>query len=202
MSSQLSATTSAKQTQLTSLLSTRSAGPSDSTRKTKSKKEDTPLNIELVKTDITSHDTLRDTVEPTTSPAQGVPEVKIPTEIKSLTITDNNGVEKIYTYESTNKNGKVVTKKVVRKYSNKKNTSNTLQNKANKDIVEKNINDNYDKIMELAERKRMTYIKENCVPKEISASYNTLKSIWNKILTSKQSETPDSPLSATGPANK
>lgn len=153
-------------------------------KRTPTKKEDTSLNIELVSTDITSHDTVSDTIEPTTSPAT-TPEVNLPTEIKSLTITDNNGVEKIYTYESTNKNGKVVTKKVVRKYSNKKNTSNTLQNKANKDIVEKNINDNYDKIMELAERKRMTYIKENCVPKEISASYNTLKSIWNKICTNR-----------------
>ena len=93
-------------------------------------------------------------------------------------------VTRSYTYEHTNKNGKKVTKKVVRKYTNKKDTTNTLQNKTNKDIVEKNINDNYDKIMELPERKRMKYIRDYCIPNDISASYNTIKAIWSKIITS------------------
>ena len=34
--------------------------------------------------------------------------------------SENNSVEKVYTYEITNKNGKTVTKRVVRKYTNKK----------------------------------------------------------------------------------
>lgn len=95
---------------------------------------------------------------------------------------------KTYEYNHTNKNGKTVTKRVVRKYTNKKDTTNTLQNKTNKDIVIKNINDNYDKIMELPERKRMKYIRDNCVPNDISASYNTIKSLWNKMTESHQTK--------------
>ena len=49
--------------------------------------------------------------------------------------SENNSVEKVYTYEITNKNGKTVTKRVVRKYTNKKDTTNTLQNKANKETI-------------------------------------------------------------------
>ena len=51
--------------------------------------------------------------------------------------SENTAVEKVYTYEMISKNGKTVTKKVVRKYTNKKDTSNTLQNKANKEFLEK-----------------------------------------------------------------
>ena len=88
---------------------------------------------------------------------------------------------KTYTYESTNKKGQKVTKQVVRKYTNKKNTTNTLQNKTNKDTVIKNINDHYDEIIKLPEHKRLNYIKTNCLPDNVSASYNTLKSLWKKI---------------------
>ena len=108
-------------------------------------------------------------------------EVELQTELTPLDITTKT---KEYVYESTNKNGKKVTKKVVRKYTNKKDTTNTLQNKSNKDVVEKNINDNYDKIMELPERKRMKYIRDYCIPNDISASYNTIKLLWNKIIQS------------------
>ena len=94
-------------------------------------------------------------------------------------------VTRSYTYETTNKSGKKVTKKVVRKYTNKKDTTNTLQNKTNKEAVIKNINEHFDKIMELAEHKRISYIKDNCVPKDITCSYNTLKSLWNKIVNDK-----------------
>ena len=45
----------------------------------------------------------------------------------------------------------------------------------------KNIIDNYDKIIELPERKRMKYIRDYCVPNDVSASYNTIKAIWIKI---------------------
>ena len=95
------------------------------------------------------------------------------------------GCTRSYTYETTNKSGKKVTKKVVRKYTNKKDTTNTLQNKTNKEAVIKNINEHFDKIMELAEHKRISYIKDNCVPKDITCSYNTLKSLWNKIVNDK-----------------
>ena len=88
---------------------------------------------------------------------------------------------KTYTYESTNKKGQKITKQVVRKYTNKKNTTNTLQNKTNKDTVIKNINDHYDEIIKLPEHKRLNYIKTNCLPDNVSASYNTLKSLWKKI---------------------
>ena len=90
-------------------------------------------------------------------------------------------VTRSYTYESTNKKGQKVTKQVVRKYTNKKNTTNTLQNKTNKDTVIKNINDHYDEIIKLPEHKRLNYIKTNCLPDNVSASYNTLKSLWKKI---------------------
>ena len=109
----------------------------------------------------------------------------VTTDTESVTKTygskDPETVVRSYTYESTNKNGKKVTKKVVRKYTNKKDTTNTLQNKTNKDIVEKNIRDNYNEIIALSERKRMGYIKEKCIPKDISASYNTIKALWTKI---------------------
>ena len=101
--------------------------------------------------------------------------------VRSKSLASETDVTRSYSYEHTNKNGKKVTKKVVRKYTNKKDTTNTLQNKTNKDIVEKNINDNYDKIMELPERKRMKYIRDYCIPNDISASYNTIKSLWNKL---------------------
>ena len=56
-------------------------------------------------------------------------------------------VTRSYTYESTNKKGQKVTKQVVRKYTNKKNTTNTLQNKTNKDTVIKLV----DKILDQSE---------------------------------------------------
>ena len=96
-------------------------------------------------------------------------------------IAESASVSKTYTYESTNKKGQKVTKQVVRKYTNKKNTTNTLQNKTNKDTVIKNINDHYDEIIKLPEHKRLNYIKTNCLPDNVSASYNTLKSLWKKI---------------------
>lgn len=94
-------------------------------------------------------------------------------------------IQKVYTYETTNKSGKKVTKKVVRKYTNKKDTTNTLQNKTNKELVNKNINEHFDKIMELAEHKRLNYIKTNCLPDGVTASYNTLKSLWKSLLDDK-----------------
>lgn len=94
-------------------------------------------------------------------------------------------VTRSYTYETTNKSGKKVTKKVVRKYTNKKDTTNTLQNKTNKEAVIKNINEHFDKIMELPEHKRISYIKDNCVPDGVTASYNTLKSLWKSLLDDK-----------------
>ena len=60
-------------------------------------------------------------------------------------------------------------------------TTNTLQNKTNKDTVIKNINDHYDEIIKLPEHKRLNYIKTNCLPDNVSASYNTLKTLWKKI---------------------
>ena len=113
-------------------------------------------------------------------------------EISAVTTpvtTDTESVTKTYMYEPTNKNGKKVTKKVVRKYTNKKDTTNTLQNKTNKDIVEKNIRDNYNEIIALSERKRMGYIKEKCIPKDISASYNTIKALWTKIFNEQNVQT-------------
>ena len=104
------------------------------------------------------------------------------TNLNEIELTPLDITTKTYEYKHTNKNGKTVTKHVVRKYTNKKDTSNTLQNKSNKDIVTKNITDNYDKIMELPERKRMKYIRDYCIPNDISASYNTIKSIWNSII--------------------
>ena len=90
-------------------------------------------------------------------------------------------VEKVYTYEKTNKDGKVVTKRVVRKYVAKKDTSNTLQNKTNKDLLEQNIKDHFDEINQIDERKQIKFIRENCLPENVTASYNTLKNIWFKI---------------------
>ena len=104
----------------------------------------------------------------------------------NLNVSETEPTTKTYLYEHTNKNGKTVTKKVVRKYTNKKDTNNTLQNKSNKNVVEKNIIDNYDKIMELPERKRMKYIRDYCIPNDVSASYNTIKAIWNKIYNQQQ----------------
>lgn len=109
-------------------------------------------------------------------------EIELTPQTKEYGSTEPETVTRSYTYESTNKDGKKVTKKVVRKYTNKKDTSNTLQNKSNKELVEKNIRDNYSKIMELPDRKRMSYIRDNYVPNNISASYNTIKAIWNTIL--------------------
>lgn len=92
--------------------------------------------------------------------------------------------EKVYTYEVTNKDGKKVNKQVVRKYTNKKDTSNTLQNKEHKDALISAISDQLDVILELPEHKRINHIRMNCLPKNISASYNTLKSIWISMLNS------------------
>ena len=94
--------------------------------------------------------------------------------------SENILIEKEYVYEITNKNGKTLKKRVVRKYTNKKETSNTLQNRANKELVLKNIKDKIDEIMVLPERKRINFIKINCLPEGISASYNTLKALFVK----------------------
>ena len=94
--------------------------------------------------------------------------------------SENILIEKEYVYEITNKNGKTLKKRVVRKYTNKKETSNTLQNRANKELVLKNIKDKIDEIMALPERKRINFIKTNCLPEGVSASYNTLKALFVK----------------------
>ena len=94
-------------------------------------------------------------------------------------------MSKTYEYDSTDKNGKKVTKKVVRKYVNKKETSNTLQNKANKNIVIENITNNLEKIKKLDKNKRITYIKEHCLPENVTASYNTLNKILSSLLETK-----------------
>ena len=96
--------------------------------------------------------------------------------------SENNSVEKVYTYEITNKNGKTVTKRVVRKYTNKKDTTNTLQNKANKEILEQNIRENFETIKALPERKRISHIRDNYLPENVTASYNTIRTIWQKVL--------------------
>ena len=96
--------------------------------------------------------------------------------------SENTAVEKVHTYEMISKNGKTVTKKVVRKYTNKKDTSNTLQNKSNKEFLEKSIREKFDEIKALPERQRMSFIRKNCLPENVSGSYNTIKTIWQKIL--------------------
>lgn len=95
--------------------------------------------------------------------------------------TQETPIEKVYTYETKNKTGKVVTKRVVRKYTNKKDTSNTLQNKAHKEALEQNIKDNLNLILDIPDRKRISYIKKNCLPENVTASYNTVKTIWIKV---------------------
>ena len=100
-------------------------------------------------------------------------------------------VEKVYTYEMSGKTGKTITKRVVRKYTNKKDTSKTLQNKENKTLLEQNIKENLDTIKALPERKRMSYIKTNCLPENVTASYNTIKTIWEKILKGETQESTD-----------
>lgn len=92
----------------------------------------------------------------------------------------STAVEKVYTYEIVNKNGKTVTKKVTRKYTNKKDTSNTLQNKIHKEFLEKSINEKFNEIKALPSRQQIRFIKENCLPEGVTASYNTLKTIWMK----------------------
>ena len=99
-----------------------------------------------------------------------------------MSIVENTSVEKVYTYETVNKNGKTVTKRVVRKYTNKKDTSNTLQNKANKELLEKNIQEKLDEIKAVPERQRISFIRKNCLPENVSGTYNTIKTIWQKIL--------------------
>lgn len=96
--------------------------------------------------------------------------------------SENTTVEKVYTYEMISKNGKSVTKKVVRKYTNKKDTTNTLQNKSNKEFLEKSIQEKFDEIKALPERKQIRFIKENCLPENVTASYNTIKTIWRKAI--------------------
>ena len=93
-----------------------------------------------------------------------------------------NEIEKTYTYEKTKKDGTKISKTVTRKYTNKKDTSNTLQNKNNKQIVEQNIIKNYDEIMKLDERKRMKYITDKCLPENVTASYNTLRRMLTEII--------------------
>lgn len=101
--------------------------------------------------------------------------------------SENTTVEKVYTYEIISKNGKTVTKKVVRKYTNKKDTTNTLQNKSNKEFLEKSIQEKFDEIKALPERKQIRFIKENCLPENVTASYNTIKTIWRKAIEERNS---------------
>ena len=67
-------------------------------------------------------------------------------------------IEKTYSYDKTNKDGTKTTKIVKRKYTNKLDRSNTLQNSENKRIVIENIINHKDKILELECRKRVKYI--------------------------------------------
>ena len=91
-------------------------------------------------------------------------------------------VEKVYTYETVNKKGETVTKRVVRKYTTQKDNSNSLHNKVNKELLVKNIRDNLEQIKNLPSRKQMNFIRENCLPENVTASYNSLKTILVKIL--------------------
>ena len=90
---------------------------------------------------------------------------------------------KSYSYKTTNKNGVEKIKTINRTYNSTKETELTLQNKEHKTKTIENIKANYDKIMELPERKRISYIRSTCLPPYVTSSYNTVKSIWNKILT-------------------
>ena len=96
--------------------------------------------------------------------------------------SENNSVEKVYTYEITKKDGKTTTKRVIRKYTNKKDTSHSLQNKENKTLLEQNIKENFETIKTIPERKRISYIKEHYMPENVTAAYNTIRAIWEKIL--------------------
>ena len=96
--------------------------------------------------------------------------------------SENNSVEKVYTYKITKKDGKITTKRVVRKYTNKKDTSNSLQNKENKTLLEQNIKENFETIKAIPERKRISHIRDNYLPENVTASYNTIRAIWERIL--------------------
>ena len=92
---------------------------------------------------------------------------------------------KTYEYETTHKNGTKGVKCVTRKYVIKKETINTLQNKENKQKVKENISKSFDDIMKLPERKRMSFIKNNCFPPNVTSSYNTVKAMWREIIEEK-----------------
>lgn len=97
-------------------------------------------------------------------------------------------IEKTYSYDKTNKDGTKTTKIVKRKYTNKLDRSNTLQNSENKRIVIENILKHKDKILELECRKRVKYVRENCIPEGITASYKALTSLIIKYVLTKDSQ--------------
>lgn len=89
--------------------------------------------------------------------------------------------EKIYQYTIT-KNGAERTVKVVRKYKTKKDTSNTLYNRENKEILMQNIASNLSEIIDLPKEKQIKFIAESCLPHGCTASYNTLKKFYLEVL--------------------
>ena len=109
-----------------------------------------------------------------------------------MSVTESNQpqtqIEKTYSYDKTNKDGTKTTKIVKRKYTNKLDRSNTLQNSENKRIVIENIINHKDKILELECRKRVKYVRENCIPEGITASYNALTSLIIKYVLTKDSQ--------------
>lgn len=95
---------------------------------------------------------------------------------------------KSYTYTKTSKDGKTKEITVKRKYVNKLDRSNSLQNKENKDLVINNIIQNKDRINELNSRKRVKFVKEFCIPPNVTASYNTIRALLEKYLNDKTEE--------------
>ena len=89
---------------------------------------------------------------------------------------------KSYTYTKTSKDGKTKEITVKRKYVNKLDRSNSLQNKEHKDLVIQHIIENKDKILALNSRKRVKFVKEFCIPPNVTASYNTIRALLDKHL--------------------
>lgn len=88
---------------------------------------------------------------------------------------------KIYQYTVT-KNGEERTVKIVRRYKTKKDTSNTLYNKENREILVANITSRLTFINSLPKEKQIKFIADECLPQGCSASYNTLKKFYLEVL--------------------
>ena len=89
---------------------------------------------------------------------------------------------KTYTYTKKCKDGTTKEVTVKRKYVNKIDRTNSLQNKEHKDTVIQNIIINRDKILALDSRKRVKFVKEFCLPPNVKCSYNTLRALLDKHL--------------------